>query len=217
MSNAIIGIDYSISSPSVCACVLDNGEFLLSNCKFVYGTDKKVFLGSFSNGMFTGHETISSKHENVDRFMRLASISQSLIVQYKEHNLDIAIEDYAFSRAGQLTTLGENGGILKAAIKARFNEYVKPYSSTTIKKFARECFPVELQKDSKGKLIKMDKEQMHEAFKYDTGVNLCLIFGVDSVLTQSGAITKGNPITDIVDSYFVAKYHHNQLLKKGKL
>ena len=48
------------------------------------------------------------------------------------------------------------------------------------------------------------KEEMHQAFVNETGVNL------HSVLTPDTNSIK-NPVSDIVDAYYICKYLHNSL------
>ena len=48
---------------------------------------------------------------------------------------------------------------------------------------------------------------------YDTGIDLLKEFGLTQLVTKSGPPTMGNPITDIVDAYFIAKYHNENTMK----
>jgi hypothetical protein len=157
----------------------------------------------------------------MDRYIHLSNVTLDLIdnVYERGDTISCAIEEYAFSMSGQLASLGENAGILKYRLYEEHSEYVSAYSSLSIKAFARLALPKEQQtfidsKTLKPKKLKMTKEEMHSAFVADTGVDLCKVFGVVTVLTKSGQPVKKNPIPDIVDSYWVAKYHYDQLKKR---
>ena len=63
---------------------------------------------------------------------------------------------------------------------------------TTVKKFA----------SGKGN---SDKEQMHQAFMEDTGVDLRWKITPDKTKV-------GNPVSDIVDSYYICKYLHDKII-----
>lgn len=206
-----------MSCPAVCACRLDDDDkFDFKNCDFTYATAKPRWRGrEFLDGQIIGHANLDNKSDNLDRYIHLSNITLDLIGDVYDigDKLSFAIEEYAFSKSGQLASLGENGGVLKYRVYEEYNAYIKPYSSLSIKAFARLALPLDRQTVGKLKL-KMTKEEMHQAFIADTGVDLCKIFDVPSVLTDSGQPIAGNPISDIVDAYWVAKYHYNQL--KGK-
>lgn len=208
----VAGIDYSVSSPAMCICV---GEFKFENLKFYYVTQKPNFQKMYLDGKIEGFAGLDKQFIDIDRLSHLSDCFIDCINDNIDdgERVEIGIEDYAFQGSGNMTMLAENMGLLKYKLRQDHHSYF-PYSPATIKKMARECFPKDIQRSKDGKLLKMDKQKMYEAFVYDTGVDLLKIYELDTLLTKSGQPTKGNPITDIVDSYFIAK-HHYEMINKG--
>ena len=102
----------------------------------------------------------------------------------------IFIEGYSFGSKGQgLFQIAENCGILKY----RLQEENLPYSTVV---------PSVVKKGATGK-GNADKDMMYEAFMKETKINLKKIFDTEKV---------GNPISDIVDSYFIQKVGNDNLL-----
>ena len=94
------------------------------------------------------------------------------------------IEDYSFGSTGRVFHIAENCGLLKYKlweIGLRFTTI----APSAIKKFAT----------GKGNA---DKQKMYDAFVAETGQNLIQFY------SKSGTLT--SPVTDIVDSYYIAKY-----------
>jgi Holliday junction resolvasome RuvABC endonuclease subunit len=95
----------------------------------------------------------------------------------------IFIEGYSYGSKGQaIFQIAENGGILKY----RLNEQKLDYGiivPSVVKKLAT----------GKGNA---DKEKMYQAFKEETKKDLMKIFDMQ---------TLNNPVTDIIDSYYIAK------------
>lgn len=207
----VVGVDYSMNCPGICVCHIIDGEFKFENCSFAYITSSNNWNDcELMDSKIIGYPNIGNDFTQLERQVHLSNIVLDFISDNETEmdNITFAIEDYAFSRAGQLATLGENAGILKYRVYEDYNKQFKPYSPSTIKSFARTFLPEAEQTTDKGKKVNMSsKEMMHYAFKCDTGVDLCKVFGVESVLTKSGNAVRGNPIGDIVDAYFIAKYH----------
>ena len=101
----------------------------------------------------------------------------------------IGIEGYAFGAKGQVFNIGENTGILKYKLAERVSDDINVHSPTTIKKFAT----------GKGNA---NKELMYKAFVDETGDDLAQLFEFDPYTGQS-------PVSDIIDSYYIAKYQHS--------
>ena len=102
------------------------------------------------------------------------------------------MEDYAFAATGRVFHIAENTGVLKYKI---YNsgvplEVVPP---TTVKKFAT----------GKGN---SDKDQMHQAFMIETGMDLKWKITPDKT-------NVGNPVSDIIDSYYICKYLYDKILE----
>lgn len=211
--NKIAGIDYSISSPAMCICT---GDFKFENLQFFYVSEKKRWNNAqFLSGQIEGFKALDKEQFlDIDRITHLSTIFTDCIFDIIQdgEQVEIGVEDYAFAANGNITLLAESMGILKYKLRTD-NHNVKPYAPTTIKKFARNVYPIDKQRKSDGKLIKMDKVAMYDAFVYDTGIDLLKEFGLTQLVTKSGTPTMGNPITDIVDAYFIAKYHYENTMK----
>lgn len=176
----IAGIDYSMSSPSICIL----GEDFESS-KFFYLTRRKKLTGKFKNinGIY-----IDKWESNEERF---DMISYYMMKQIFKHNVKfVGLEGYAMGAKGQVFNIGENTGLLKHKL---FKENIKfdVIAPTQIKKFAT----------GKGNANKI---KMYESFFEQTNVDL------EKRLLEK---CDKNPISDIVDSYFIALYTKNKLNK----
>ena len=100
-------------------------------------------------------------------------------------NVTIGLEDYAMGAKGRVFAIGENTGILKYKLRGYS---LSTYPPTVVKKFATD----------KGNA---NKELMYETFTEETGVDL-----KDFFPSKSEKI--GNPISDIIDSYYICKKHY---------
>ena len=95
----------------------------------------------------------------------------------------IFIEGYSFGSKGQAVfQIAENCGILKY----RLQEKKHPYETVV---------PSVVKKGASGK-GNADKQLMYESFTKHTGVNLLETFETEKL---------NNPVTDIIDSYYIAK------------
>lgn len=95
----------------------------------------------------------------------------------------VAIEGYAFGAVGRVFQIAENAGLLKYKLWKEGIEYTVP-APTEIKKFAT----------GKGNA---NKDMMLEAFNEETGVD---------IRAKLDIIKGYNPISDIVDAYYIAKF-----------
>jgi len=175
-TNKTIGIDYSLSSPAICVCT---GKFKLDNCKIYYLTNVKKYEGNFYNGKINGrlHLPYTSETQRHDQISDWAiNIINSTVD-------NIFIEGYSYGSKGLVFNLAENMGTLKH----------KLYKLN--KKFD-VIVPGRIKKNATGK-GNADKLKMYEQFKSDTKVNLIKEFDQNKL---------NNPVTDIVDSYYIAKY-----------
>lgn len=103
--------------------------------------------------------------------------------QVLNDNYLIVIEGYSMGSKGQVFNIGENTGLLKY----KLYKYQKKFSvaaPTTIKKFATGSG-------------RADKDAMYDAFVAETNYDMKGNFGVK---------TTKSPVSDIVDSYYLAKY-----------
>lgn len=122
----MVGIDYSMSSPSI--CVHKGKEWSIDNCTFYFLTSRKKFV--FPSKVFVGtlHKDYLSQEE---RFYNIASWALSKIPS----SCKIGIEGYAYASKGVVFDIGENTAILKHLLwkkEVRFEIFSPP----TIKKIA---------------------------------------------------------------------------------
>lgn len=125
-SDIVVGIDYSMSSPSIC---IHKGEsWSLSNCKFHFLTPKKRC--TLKTKMFFGKLQFDFTC-NEQRFSRLAEWAIAKIPK----SAKVFIEGYAYASKGVVFHIGENTGILKHRMWSHDIEFVD-ISPPKIKKFA---------------------------------------------------------------------------------
>ena len=170
-----IGIDYSLSSPAICVCT---GQFKFENCKIHYLTSVKKYEGDFCNGQINGrlHLPYTSETQRHDQISKWAlSVINSSI-----HN--IFIEGYSFGSKGLVFNLAENMGTLKHKLYKLDKEF-------------KSIVPGRVKKNATGK-GNADKLKMYEQFVKDTKINLMKEFDQTKL---------NNPVTDVVDAYYVAK------------
>ena len=173
---AVIGIDYSLSSPAI--CVSEDEECTFDKCKFFYLTNKNKYDTTIAN-KFHGelHKPWNTPEE---RYHNISSWAMKIINEYEPFH--ITIEDYAFGAKGRVFHIGENMGILRYRIyRGKYNYAV--ISPSEVKKFAT----------GKGNA---KKELMYEKFYEEHKYNMIKDFN---------QTTLDNPVTDIIDSYYICK------------
>ena len=186
-----IGIDYSLNSPALC---IASGDMSFKNCKFHYLSSKKKYIGQFDN--ITGTE-YPEWSDPIERFTKIYQWVHTSLRSYGDMDLFngkkvVHLEGYSYGSKGQaIFQIAENCGILKYSllnIKIEYNIIVP----SIVKKFATD----------KGNA---NKELMYEHFCKDTKTDLMKTFDMQ---------TLSNPITDIVDSYYIARCGYES--SKGK-
>jgi len=179
MQKVVAGIDYSLSCP--CLCIYTGDTFSFDNCKFYYVLSSKKLVGTFGKNIFGSltkeHTLEPQRYENLAN--HFIDIIEQNGVQY------VGVEGYAMGGSGRVFSIGENTGLLKYKIYKMSVPFIIP-PPTVIKKFAT----------GKGNA---NKEIMYEHFFKQTGVDIKALYGYTKT-------TIGSPISDIVDSYFIAKY-----------
>lgn len=185
----VIGIDYSMSCPSMCIMV----EPTLDRSMFYYLTDDKRRVGNFRNAIGVQHKEYYSEQERYDNIAEF--FLNKIPLSRDKPPPHVFIEDYSFGSRGKVFHIAENLGLLKYKLW----EVGIPFTTvppTVIKKFAT----------SKGNA---DKSMMYSAFFEETKEDFALLFNKN--------LTLGSPVTDIVDSYYIAKYgHHVTQTKREK-
>lgn len=182
MTKIVCGIDYSLTSP--CVCIARDKTF--DNSFFYFLNDRKSVLGKFENILGEEHQDYLTDQE---RYENNASWVLSILSDFKKEDVVILIEDYSFGSKGRVFNLAENCGLLKYMLyKNQYKFFGVP--PTVVKKYAT----------GKGNA---KKEQMHEAFIRDAGIDLHNIISPTTKL--------GSPTTDIVDAWYIARYMHDRL------
>ena len=155
--------------------------------KFYYLTNKKKWQVKINENI------IGYAHKEwTDPIQRFTYISDFVFdILFTTNNPIIFIEGYSFGSKGQgLFQIAENCGILK------YRLLEKGYGYNTI-------VPSVVKKGATGK-GNADKDKMYEAFVKDTKIDLKKLFDTEKV---------GNPISDIVDSYYIQKVGYDNLLR----
>jgi Holliday junction resolvasome RuvABC endonuclease subunit len=173
----IAGIDYSLTSPAI--CIHEGNEWNYNNCKFYYLVKNEKHVQQIDP--FYGYLYPEYKND-IERFYNLSHWAQRIIKKHKVNQ--VYIEGYAFNAVGRVFQIAENCGLLKYIIwKEKINfEVIAP---TMIKKFA----------SGKGNA---NKELMYESFTNETRVDIREKIGIIN--------NQWNPVSDIADSYYIAKY-----------
>lgn len=181
----IAGIDYSMTSPGICT---HWGEkWSIDNCKFYYMSKTKMLCKKYHNSMFCG-TLLKDFKCSMDRYERISDWAISK-VSFHDHAM---IEGYAYAATGRVFDIGENTGILKYKIW-RGNVPLKVATPTQIKKYATGSGSA-------------TKEHMYGAWLEETDIDLM------KMMTPRRS-NVGNPVSDIVDAYYICKY----LFHKGGL
>ena len=178
----VAGIDYSLTSPAICVAeVLDN-NIKFEDCRFHFIKQTKS-QDSFK--VFNAYEYPKYSSE-IERYIALSDWSIEVIRWYNGRVECVYIEDYAFAATGRVFNIAENMGVLKCRLQKEKFKYVT-IPPTVVKKHAT----------GKGNA---NKELMYEAFVNE------LLTPTDLKEKLTPRATKiTNPVSDIVDSYFIAK------------
>lgn len=128
---------------------------------------------------------------DIERYNGLSDWVYHKIIKHNRRPIMVFIEDYAYSATGKVFHIAENMAILKNMLVQTGIKYTM-ISPTAIKKFAT----------GKGNA---NKEKMYESFKNETGRDLEKEFELRC---------DKNPISDIVDSYWLCKYGFENFIKE---
>lgn len=175
MYTMLIGIDYSITCP--CLCLFDERKtFKFDNCFFYYLTNTKKYADKIAPNI-TG-ESFQEYVQDVDRFDTISEWATNLCIGAA----DVGMEGYAYGAKGRVFNLAENMGLLK------YKLYKHAIPVTIVE-------PSKVKKCATGK-GNADKQVMYDTFSKETNTDLKSIFNQK---------TLSNPITDVIDSYYVLK------------
>jgi hypothetical protein len=181
----IAGIDYSLNGP--CICIFSgNSEFSFQACNFYFLTDVKKNATTFL-GNIEGR-LFDEYQEECERYDTISDWVIKLIAGCEQ----VSLEDYAFNAQGRVFHIAENTGILK--YKCYLNSIpLDVVSPSHVKKFA----------SGKGNA---DKNLMYQSFVDETNIPL-----KDIISPNKKEI--GNPVSDLVDSYYICKNLYYQMIK----
>ena len=175
----IVGIDYSLNSPAICIAG-DNFDF--DKCSFHFLTSKKKNIGQFGKNIF-GYE-YKEYNTPIERFTNISNWALDIIHKHKSDTAKVFIEGYSFGSKGQAVfQIAENCGILKYRLQMSPTMLYDTIVPSVVKKYA----------SGKGNA---DKQLMYDSFKEHTKKDLMKMFDMQKL---------NNPVTDIVDSYYIAK------------
>lgn len=179
-----VGIDYSITSPSV--TLLDSS----GNATSHFLSSKKKLIGhhhtKHAQFQLVGHEYPDWETDE----QRHRALSRWALSLLPDDSVQIWIEGYSFGSTGsRLFQVAENTGCLKQTLHTS-NYAFDVVPPTAVKKFAT----------GKGNA---NKALMISTFKENTNIDIPLILGLKDNYD-------GSPVSDIVDSYFIAKYAVSQ-------
>lgn len=171
------GIDYSLTSPAVCV-YNDKDPFQWNEVNVHFLSDIKKTQGNFGNLFGNPFHLYQSDQE------RYEGIAKWVIAIVKLYNVSVVfIEDYSYASTGRVFHIAENAGVLKQKMWKHNIEF-HTIPPTVIKKHAT----------GKGNA---SKGLMEEAFKDECGIDLRAILSL--------TLKQNNPISDIIDSYYIVK------------
>ena len=173
----IAGIDYSLTSPSI--CVHEGDKWSHENCKFYYLSPKKkwlVFSGQFFGTEYEKFDSDTHRYDNLSRW------SLDIIAGNKVEQC--FIEGYAFGAVGRVFQIAENAGLLKYKLW-------KDGIPTSV------YAPSEIKKHATGK-GNANKERLYECFTQETAIDIRKTLDITNQNIW-------NPVSDIVDAYYIAK------------
>ena len=187
----ICGIDYSLTSPALCVFIGNSpSEFNYKNCQFYFLTQSEKYAKQFPPnilGSIPKRYASNGQPEMVGHpCQRYENISNWVLNILNVFTIDkVYLEDYSYGSKGRVFHIAENAGILKYKLWVS-GRTVMDVPPTVVKKFATE----------RGNAT---KEMMYEQFSQDTNMDLMKLVTPDKTVLS-------NPVTDIVDSYYICKY-----------
>ena len=178
----IAGIDYSLTSPSICVYEGEVEKIKFDSCKIYFLSNTKKF-SDYTYKNLDGQENLSNFATPEERYDFISDWAMDILISHEVE--EVFLEDYSYGSTGKVFHIAENCGLLKYKMWQSDIKFTL-VAPTVIKKFA----------SGKGNA---PKEKMYESFLFETKRNLQEEFQI-----KSDKI--GNPISDVVDSYFICKY-----------
>jgi len=174
----IVGIDYSMSSPGLVKCELDDNLDIIRSDYAGYSSVLKTSkldsnITHFKKEMF---------NNNLDRFLKLSQLSIDFINSWGTPDY-VAIEDYAMgSNSGMNFTIGEATMAMKTLVYNSGSKF-RLYSPSAIKKFAT----------GKGNAKKFDMKDAYDKLDHQSV----------GYFDLSHLPENKNPSEDIIDAYWI--------------
>jgi Holliday junction resolvasome RuvABC endonuclease subunit len=173
----IAGIDYSLNGPAICL-FSGNNHFVFEKCSFYFLTNTKKYASTFFKNIYGS--PFSDYDGECERYDTISDWVMKIVLGCDQ----IGLEDYAYNAQGRVFHIAENTGILKY-------------------KFYQASLPVEVFSPSHVKKLatgkgNADKNMMYEAFIKETGIPL------QDIITPNKKDI-GNPVSDIVDAFYICK------------
>lgn len=195
MDKVFIGIDYSMTCPSVC---------IMHGMKIKYHAWIDGFKGPSCisrTDINTGAEHIINIHQiveiydnDIDRYAKIATPIIKTLEAYHQNDVVAYIEGYSMASHGRVFAIAENTAVLKY-ILSEYGIKAIPVAPSTIKKFG----------SGSGRA---KKEDMFAAFKTQTSIDL-------QYDLCPGKKKIASPVSDLVDSYYIACYGKHKTVGKG--
>jgi len=187
MMKKLAGIDYSLTSPAICIWkeTDDNRQFNFDMCDVYYLETAQRLKRATQHKILNLHAKTYPEWETEEqRHDLLSDWTMSIIT-----GCEVFIEGYAFATSGtsHVRSIAENTGLLKHKMH-KVKQSFTSVPPTVIKKYAT----------GKGNA---NKEIMYDAFCAE----ILTPPDLKSRLTPKSKKLR-NPVTDIVDSYFICKY-----------
>ena len=183
--NKIAGVDYSLTSPAICVRKSEDDRIFDFDSCDVYYMETASRQRTTTHGILNLHSEIYPEWETEEQRHDLLSDWAMSILQ----GCEVFIEGYAFATSGKshVRSVAENTGLLKHKLYKSKHQYTSVPPSV-VKKYAT----------GRGNA---NKEVMYEAF------NAELVTPPDLQQRLKPKSKKlSNPVTDIVDAYFIAKW-----------
>jgi|TARA_R100001082_G_scaffold53007_1_gene28906 hypothetical protein len=185
-SMIIAGIDYSMRGPSICIYAgTKKDSFHFNKCKVYYLTDSAKYANHYLKNI--KGERLQDWNSDCERYKSIADWALDRLEGVDQ----VALEGYAYNAKGKVFHIAENTGILKYKLYEA-GIPVEVYPPSQIKKYAT----------GNGNA---NKDKMHESFKKDTKHDLRKL-----ITPQRKEVI--NPVSDVVDSFYVCKYLHDEIM-----
>jgi Holliday junction resolvasome RuvABC endonuclease subunit len=179
-----VGIDYSTTSPAICIRVtvgLPSSDWREEwDIHYLTKTLKLLKEINVDQFRFIGSYLPGDFDHRIERYSYISKWAIDTLELYTVEK--VYLEDYAYAATGRLFHIGENTGLLKYKLASRHI-------------LCETIAPTAVKKDAVGK-GNASKQDMIDQFIKETNIDLY----------KELDCRTNNPISDIVDSYFICKH-----------